>query len=151
MPPGVAEVRGEAFNLTCGHVTATSTPTWLSDTVKLKLRSAVTTAITLQLRKPSAVQLGVDFCDNAACIKPAVDCNGSCVIDGKVCWARRTASTGAVALSCETASACVATPFSTTPESRTPIQCDEHSDCAGDQRCSLTYSTTGNNVISISR
>jgi hypothetical protein len=96
LPTGDDTFTGEAFNIACAGIVATTVPTWIGDPVTATVGAGAPVAVNLVLRRNGQATVSIDF-DNgpdggmgggrpngAACAAPS-DCQSAFCVDGVCC------------------------------------------------------------------
>jgi uncharacterized membrane protein YgcG len=63
LPAGPVTFTADAFSVKCSKVTASSLPTWVSDSVTADITPAGVTQVTLVMRQVGTANIGIDFQD----------------------------------------------------------------------------------------
>jgi hypothetical protein len=86
LPVGSQQLWADVFNATCTSVTSATVATWLSDTVTVVTSATTTPSISLVLRRPANLGVGVDFCSTSPCTCSTGNhlCSGLCVSNTSV-------------------------------------------------------------------
>jgi hypothetical protein len=74
LPLGLVTFTGEAFDLACGQVMASSVPGWVSDPVPVTLTSGNKPTVMLTMRRNGRATVSVDFADETNCSMPGKFC-----------------------------------------------------------------------------
>jgi len=83
LPIGSQSVWADIFNTACTSVTSATVATWISDPVAVVTTTTGMPNITLIVRRPGSVGVGVDFCTTSPCNSCSAGsqlCNGTCVV-----------------------------------------------------------------------
>ena len=80
LPLGLVTFTGEAFDSTCGMVTMSSVPGWVSDPVPVTLTTGSKPTVMLTMRRNGRATVSVDFADETNCMMPGKFCFAAALV-----------------------------------------------------------------------